>query len=197
MAIFFILVSKIIVPTTNPFHYFSQLLYFQIGSTLGMLMIIGVLAMNSYLYPHVFLSGWGVWVASSLLPVIGLTVGYIAATIFRQPQPSRKAIAIETSCQNVALTLGLITVFYGPEVYLQVLVFPELFGTLGTGFILILCASYNVHKCIRRRLDSKETKYDVDGDFKMEVYENQVSCDEMMQEKVQSVEKGNEFHAKF
>ena len=121
-----------------------------------MLIIFAVLAMNSYLYPHVFLSGWGIWVAAALLPTLGLVCGYIASSIFCLPHSSRRAIAIETSCQNVALCLGLISVSYGPDVYLKVLVFPELFGTLGTAFILILVGIYQVHKIIRRRLGPKD-----------------------------------------
>ena len=120
-------------------------------------MIFAVLAMNSYLYPHVFLSGWGVWVASILLPALGLTVGFTAATVFRQAPPCRRAIAIETGCQNVALTLGLVTISYGPRVYLQVLVFPELFGTLGTALILILVGIYQIQKRVQKRKHKKNT----------------------------------------
>ena len=48
------------------------------------------------------------------------------------------------------------SVSYGPDVYLKVLVFPELFGTLGTAFILILVGIYHVQKIIRRRLHKKD-----------------------------------------
>lgn len=142
----------------------------RIGSTLGMLMIIAVLAMNSYLYPHVFLSGWGIWVASVLLPALGLTLGFIAATVFRQPPPCRRAIAIETGCQNVALTLGLVTISYGPSVYLQVLVFPELFGTLGTALILILVGIYQIQKrAQQRKTNEKNTDVNDSRHYDIEI----------------------------
>ena len=160
-------------------------------------MIIGVLVMNSYLYPHVFLSGWGIWVASGLLPLLGLTMGYIAATIFRQPHPSRRAIAIETSCQNVALTLGLITISYGPDVYLKVLVFPELFGTLGVGFLLILCAIYNIQRLVRKRLDLKKTKQQqlIDDECNVEKHGNEINSYEKVQAKGEIGASGNKLEA--
>lgn len=155
----------------------------RVGSTLGMLMIIGVLAMNCYMYPHIFLSSWGVWVASCLLPLLGLTFGYVAATIFRQPYPSRRAIAFETSCQNVGLVLGLITISYGSEVYLQVVVFPVLFGTLGVGFLLILCGIYQIQKIVRRRLDRKKTNQTDDDESNHEAYDNKIELDDTFKEK--------------
>lgn len=161
----------------------------KIGAVLGLLMLLALLAVNSYLYPHVFLSGWGIWVGAVVLPVIGLTIGYVAATIFRQPPKSRRAIAIETGCQNVTLVIGLITIFYGKEVYLDVMVFPELFGTIGYALVLILCGIYKVQKVVRRRLNPKDTekkRISIDDVVNMEVHENAIICDETVEEKVEN-----------
>ena len=58
----------------------------------------------------------------------------------------------------MALTLGLVTISYGPRVYLQVLVFPELFGTLGTALILVLVGIYQIRKRVQKReYDKKNT----------------------------------------
>ena len=119
-------------------------------------MIFGVIAISSYLYPQMYSSGWQIWFASGLLPVLGLTIGYASSSIFCLPHASRRAIAIETGCQNVALCLTLVSVSYGADVFLKVLVFPALFGTLGLAIILVLVGLYHIHKILRRRLSENK-----------------------------------------
>ena len=115
-------------------------------------MIFIVIGISSYLYPKMYSSPWQLWFASALLPVLGLIFGYIASSIFCLPHASRRAIAIETGCQNVALCLTLVSISYGADVFLKVLVFPELFGVVGLAIILCLVGLYHAQKIIRRRL---------------------------------------------
>lgn len=42
--------------------------------------------------------------------------------------------------------------------FLKVLVFPALFGTLGLAIILVLVGLYHIHKILRRRLGLSENK---------------------------------------
>lgn len=119
-------------------------------------MIFGVIGITSYLYPQMYSSGWQLWLASALLPVLGLFFGYAGASIFCLPHATRRAIAIETGCQNIGLCLTLVSISYGPDVYLKVLVFPELFGTVGLAMNLCLVGLYHVQKILRRRVDFSE-----------------------------------------
>ena len=115
-------------------------------------MIVGVIAFGVYLYPHIFTSGWQMCMASCLLPILGLTIGYASASVCCLPHASRRAIAIETGCQNVALCLTLVTLSYGVDVYLKVLVFPALFGAIGSATHLAVVGLYHLQKILRRRL---------------------------------------------
>ena len=115
-------------------------------------MIFLAIGISSYLYPQMFSSSWQLWLASALLPALGLTFGYTASSIFCLPHASRRAIAIETGCQNVALCLTLVSISYGADVFLKVLVFPELFGVVGLAIVLNLVGLYQLQKIVRRRL---------------------------------------------
>ena len=44
------------------------------------------------------------------------------------------------------------SISYGADVFLKVLVFPELFGVVGLAIVLGLVGLYHVQKIIRRRL---------------------------------------------
>ena len=44
------------------------------------------------------------------------------------------------------------TISYGADVFLKVLMFPELFGVVGLAIILCLAGLYHVQKIIRRHL---------------------------------------------
>ena len=44
------------------------------------------------------------------------------------------------------------SISYGADVFLKVLVFPELFGVVGLAIVLCLVGLYHVQKIIRRRL---------------------------------------------
>ena len=115
-------------------------------------MIFCVIGISSYLYPDMYSSGWQLWLAASILPILGLIIGYVSSSIFCLPHASRRAIAIETGCQNVALCLTLVSISYGPDVFLKVLVFPELFGVTVLVIILALVGLYHMQKLVRKRL---------------------------------------------
>ena len=113
-----------------------------------MLMLLGVIAIGSYLYPEIYTSSWRIWVAACLLPIIGLAIGFAAASIFRMPQASRRAVAIEIGCQNAGLCITIIAISYDVDVFLHVAVYAELFTVCGWPIIFACVGFYHLHKCM-------------------------------------------------
>lgn len=147
------------------------LLLLQVGAVVGLLVGIMLLGITSYLYPQIFTSGWEIWLASVLLPVIALIIGYTAGSIFRLSHAQRRALAIEIACQNVALCLTLISLTYKGIQMFEAMVFPQLFFICGTTIIYILIAVYHIQRIIRKRiglLDEKEKKTESERDGKDE-----------------------------
>ena len=79
----------------------------------------------------------------------------IAASIFRMPHASRRAVAIEIRCQNVALCLTLITISYDADVFLHIAVYAELFGVCGYSITFGCIGLYHLHKRIMGRIKSR------------------------------------------
>ena len=124
----------------------------QIGSVIGMLVVIGVIGTNVFLYPEIFTESWELWLAAFLLPALGLSVGYAVTSIFCLPHACRRAVAVENGCQNVALCMGILSLSYKGEVLLKAMAFPELFLICSTTIILVLIAIYHIQKQVRKRL---------------------------------------------
>ena len=133
---------------------------FQIGAVVGLVMIFGIIAVGSYLYPEIYTSSWRVWLAAVLLPLIGLAIGYIASSIFCMPQASRRAIAIETGCQNAALCVTIITISYDADVFLHVAVYAELFVVCGFPITFCFIGLFYLHKffCAKDKTHQVELK---------------------------------------
>ena len=148
-------------------------------------MIFAVIGISSYLYPQMYSSPWQLWLASMMLPIFGLTIGYASSSIFCLPHSSRRAIAIETGCQNVALCLTLISVSYAPDVFLKVLVFPELYGVTGLSIMLVLVVIYQIHKRLRRQLNNDTLTTEIEMCSKQDQYDV-VDLDKITNEKKKS-----------
>ena len=124
----------------------------QIGSVMGMLIVLGAIVINVYLFPEIMTESWELWMAAILLPALGLSVGYAVPSIFCMPHACRRAVAVENGCQNVALCMGILSFSYKGEVLLKAMAFPELFLICSTTMILLLIAIYHIQKQVRKRL---------------------------------------------
>ena len=116
-----------------------------------MLMIFGIIAIGSYLYPEVYSLSWRLWLAAALLPALALTVGYIAGSVFCMAHASRRTIALEVGCQNSALTITLITLSYDESVFLYVAAYSGLYTVCAYIIIFISIGSYYTYKCLVKK----------------------------------------------
>ncbi|XP_070541982.1 ileal sodium/bile acid cotransporter-like [Ptychodera flava] len=102
----------------------------QVCSLVGLIGLLVGVGIRAYINPSVF-SGmdWTIWLITLFLPVLAGTVGFASSSIIRLPCSSRRTIAIETACQNVALSLTVINSSFpsGPQrAAMQVI--PSLYG---------------------------------------------------------------------
>ncbi|KAJ8301611.1 hypothetical protein KUTeg_020598 [Tegillarca granosa] len=102
----------------------------RIGSVIGFLAIAAAVIINIILYPNIYTTStaWGTWFGSAILPSIGMGIGYVFAFIARRPESQRRAIAIETSAQNVALCLTLIFITFKGVNVSRMMAYPSIFG---------------------------------------------------------------------
>ncbi|KAL3852235.1 hypothetical protein ACJMK2_015905 [Sinanodonta woodiana] len=118
----------------------SAVLIAKIGSVVGFLVIVSVIALSCYQYPKMFHSSWQVLVAAGLFPALGLCLGFLMSSVFRLTYDVRKAIAIEISTQNVALCLTLIVTTFPKDILFQIIVFPALFGIFSAATLVLFAA---------------------------------------------------------
>lgn len=89
----------------------------QIGSIAGFGIIIVCQTLEVFIFPDIFNDVPAVlYAAEFLLPILGLALGFIAATLFRLPYAIRRTIAIEAGIQNVGTALTIITLSFPFEV---------------------------------------------------------------------------------
>ena len=160
-----------------------------------MLLAFGVVGFFSYLFPQIYSAGWQLWLGACVLSLFGITLGYILATIFRLPHASRRAIAIETGVQNVGLCLALVAIAYGPDLFLEILVFPVLFATVGFAAMLVFILLYKIQKILRTRLgllEKKPPSATVEGPN----IDKEGRCDDVQEKKKPRDENENEFQTR-
>lgn len=107
-----------------------SLLSFQPFGSIGMLGIIVSIFITSYINPKIWTSSWKLYVASIAHMWIGWGLGYAIARLFRQPHRQCRTIAFETGAQHVGLALTLIAFSYKNDIqlFLQIIIYPMLFG---------------------------------------------------------------------
>ncbi|KAJ8301616.1 hypothetical protein KUTeg_020603 [Tegillarca granosa] len=132
----------------------------RIGSACGVLVIGIIISLNATMNSQIFTaSAWTTWIAAATLPCVGLAVGYLLAFIARRPTPQRRAIAIETSAQNVALCLTLISVTFDGVNELRMSNFPSLFGCFSVFILLTMSVLFRLcdyHKNGNYKLNGKK-----------------------------------------
>ncbi|XP_002730842.1 ileal sodium/bile acid cotransporter-like [Saccoglossus kowalevskii] len=81
----------------------------QVCSLIGTLGILVGIVLRAIVNPGVYTSSAiEVWLITISLPVLAGAIGFTCSSIIRLPCSSRRTIAVETSCQNVALALTII-----------------------------------------------------------------------------------------
>jgi predicted Na+-dependent transporter len=69
------------------------------------------------IFPDIFHDvSYTIYLAEIILPVMGLSLGYFAASIFRLKHSVRRTIAIEAGVQNVGTALTIISLSFPFEV---------------------------------------------------------------------------------
>lgn len=87
--------------------------WLQIGSIAGFSIIVVCQSMEVFIFPDIFsdvpLKMYG---AVTLLPLLGILLGFAAASAFRLDQVIRRTIAIECGIQNVGTALAIVSLSY-------------------------------------------------------------------------------------
>lgn len=69
--------------------------------------------MEVFIFPDIFANvPFKMYAAVTLLPALGIALGYIAASIFRLTYTIRRTVAIECGIQNVGTALAIVSLSY-------------------------------------------------------------------------------------
>ncbi|ELU03108.1 hypothetical protein CAPTEDRAFT_101762 [Capitella teleta] len=83
-----------------------------LGSVLGLIFIVGGVIFQIFFFPRFLHLETSSWVASTIMPLLGFIVGFLAPSVARLDCRQRRTIAIETSFQNTAIAMVLIAVSF-------------------------------------------------------------------------------------
>ncbi len=122
------------------------MLYFQLGSAAGLLAILTVISMQSALYEWHTITDWRLWVGACVHPIAGFVLGYILAFVLRMSPDLQRTIAFETGCQNVALTMSVITLLFSEEIRKELIIYPILFGIVMPLEAVLGVVVYKIYK---------------------------------------------------
>jgi len=85
----------------------------KIGSFAGFAIIVVCQTMEVFLFPDIFTDvPVKMYAAVTLLPVMGIALGYLAALAFQLRPMIRRTIAIECGIQNVGTALAIVSLSY-------------------------------------------------------------------------------------
>lgn len=69
--------------------------------------------MEVFIFPDIFTNvPLKMYVAVTLLPALGIALGYIAASLFKLTSGIRRTVAIECGIQNVGTALAIVSLSY-------------------------------------------------------------------------------------
>ncbi len=88
------------------------------GSFAGFSIIVICQTLEVFIFPDIFRDvPYSIYIAEFILPLLGFTLGYFAASIFRLKHSIRRTIAIEAGIQNVGTALTIISLSFPFEVF--------------------------------------------------------------------------------
>ncbi|XP_073465039.1 hepatic sodium/bile acid cotransporter [Aquarana catesbeiana] len=117
--------------------------FMKFGRIVGLLTAIALLILSALYVKSDILKIFSPWLIGSavLMPLIGYVLGYGMAFLFRLSYLSRRAICMETGCQNVQLCSAILKVTFEADVIGPYFMFPLLYVIfqllIGLLFILI------------------------------------------------------------
>src|SRR6218665_1359893 len=114
----------------------------QAGSVAGFAIIIVCQTLEVFIFPDIFNDvPFALYAAEFLLPLLGLILGFGAASLFGLAHPIRRTIAIEAGIQNVGTALTIITLSFPFEVSFKILadIWLPAFSVLQCHNITCLC----------------------------------------------------------
>lgn len=85
----------------------------QVGSFAGFGIIVICQTMEVFIFPDIFTDvPMKMYAAVTLLPVLGISLGYVAAFAFKLRPTIRRTVAIECGIQNVGTALAIVSLSY-------------------------------------------------------------------------------------
>ncbi|KAH9399633.1 hypothetical protein TYRP_017622, partial [Tyrophagus putrescentiae] len=124
----------------------------QIGSVAGFAIIVVCQTLEVFIFPDIFNDvPAALYMAEFLLPLLGLALGFIAASIFRLEYPIRRTIAIEAGIQNVGTALTIITLSFPFEQLRKVWLFPFLYAFSMLAVCCVIAVIYRLQKRLGRK----------------------------------------------
>ncbi|RWS22513.1 ileal sodium/bile acid cotransporter-like protein 3 [Leptotrombidium deliense] len=136
----------------------------KIGSFAGFAIIIVCETLEVLIFPDIFDDvPFKLYAAEILLPLLGLTLGYGLATIFRLKKCERRTVAIECGIQNVGTALAIVSLSYPFHQLRKVWLFPFLYAFSMLGICIVISGLYQLHKrYIGHKFDvSQVTKHEL------------------------------------
>ena len=107
--------------------------------------IVGVL--NPQAWTH---GEWTLWFVGATVTVLGFSAGLLLSSLARLTWSRRRTVAIETGCQNVPLTLTLISLSFPKDVASEATVVPLIFVMISACEYGLFCILYQLltnHVC--------------------------------------------------
>lgn len=118
----------------------------KIGTYAGFGIIIICQTMEFFIFPNIFVDvPWQLYLSVVVLPLLGFTLGYTLAWIFRQEPQVRRTISIESGVQNVGTALTIVSISFPFENQDKVLLFPWLYAFSMTGVSIVISAMYQLY----------------------------------------------------
>uniref|UniRef100_A0A3B5AEQ1 Sodium/bile acid cotransporter 4 n=1 Tax=Stegastes partitus TaxID=144197 RepID=A0A3B5AEQ1_9TELE len=87
-----------------------------------------------------------VYVVAILMPLCGYAAGYGLATLFDLPPNSRRAVSLETGCQNVQLCTAILKLAFPPQLMGSMYMFPLLYALFQAAEAGIFILVYRVYR---------------------------------------------------
>uniref|UniRef100_A0A3Q2Z333 Solute carrier family 10 member 4 n=1 Tax=Hippocampus comes TaxID=109280 RepID=A0A3Q2Z333_HIPCM len=103
-----------------------------------------------------------VYVVALLMPMCGYAAGYGLAVLFHLPPNSRRAVSLETGCQNVQLCTAILKLAFPPQLMGGMYMFPLLYALFQAAEAGVFILAYRTYR--RRVLGKEEPPVRRDGE---------------------------------
>uniref|UniRef100_A0A668UCS4 Uncharacterized protein n=1 Tax=Oreochromis aureus TaxID=47969 RepID=A0A668UCS4_OREAU len=87
-----------------------------------------------------------VYVVAVLMPLCGYAAGYGLAVLFELPPNSRRAVSLETGCQNVQLCTAILKLAFPPQLMGGMYMFPLLYALFQAAEAGIFILAYRMYR---------------------------------------------------